>query len=100
MHGPPYVNLNSSILIQLMIILVAAYSSSSSSSMYFPLLPSIFTKVNKNTKKRDKAEPQGQALVKRTCRGAKRVNKKMLVEKRAAQCKLEAGAIVIELKNN
>ena len=50
--------------------------SSSSKSIYFPLLPSIFTKVNKKIKKREDAEPQAQALVKRTCRGAKRTNEK------------------------
>ena len=49
-------------------------SSSSSSSMYFPPLPSIFTKVIKN-KKREQAEPQGQALAKRTCRGEGETNK-------------------------
>ena len=76
-------------------------SSSSSSSMYFPLLPSIFTKVNlKRRKKREEAEPQGQALAKRTCRGGETNKKNMLLVRRGAQCKLEAGAIVEELKNN
>ena len=68
--------------------------------MYFPLLPSIFTKVNKK-KKTEEAEPQGQALAKRTCRGGvKQTNKEMSLERRGAQCKLEAGAILEELKNN
>ena len=33
-------------------------------------------------------------------RGAKRTKKKMSLKRRGAQCKLEAGAIVEELKNN
>ena len=75
--------------------------SSSSSGMYFPLLPSIFTKVNKNIKKREEAEPQGQALAKRTCRGGQNEQtKKMSLERKGAQCKPEAGAILEELKNN
>ena len=48
---------------------------------------------------KEEAEPQGQALAKRTCRGAKRTNKKMLVEKRGTHCKVEAGAKLIELKD-
>ena len=67
--------------------------------MYFPLLPSIFTKANKKTKRREKAEPQGQGLAKRTCRRNKQI-KKMSVERKGAQCKLEAGAILEELKSN
>ena len=52
-------------------------------------------------KKREEAEPQGQALAKRTCRGGKtNKQKKMSLERRGAQCKLEAGAILEELKNN
>ena len=45
----------------------------------------MFTKVNENIKKREEAEPQGQALAKGTCKGVKRANAKiMLLEKRAA----------------
>ena len=54
--------------------------------MYFPLLPSIFTKANQKIKKREKAEPQGQALAKRTCRGGRNEQKKMLLVRRGAQC--------------
>ena len=56
---------------------------------YFHLyLQKSFEKI----KKREEAEPQGQALAKRTCRGgAKRTNKKMSLERRGTQCKLEAG---------
>ena len=55
----------------------------------------------KKIKKREEAEPQGQALAKRTCRGGRNEQtKKMLLVRRGAQCKLEAGAIVEELKNN
>ena len=55
--------------------------------MYFPLLRSIFTKVNKK-KKKEEAEPQGQALAKRTCRGGQNEQAKKNViekEKRAMQ---------------
>ena len=57
----------------------------------------------KKKKKREEAEPQGQALAKMTCRGGRneQTNKqKMSLERRGAQCKLEAGAILEELKNN
>ena len=73
---------------------------SSSSSIHFLLFPSIFTEVNYKVKKREEVKPQGHALVKRTYRGAKRTNKKMSVERRGAQRKLEAGPILEELKNN
>ena len=49
--------------------------SSSSKSIYFPLLPSIFSKVNKKKKKKE-AEPQGQVLAKRTCSGVIQDNEK------------------------
>ena len=55
----------------------------------------------KKIKKREEAEPQGQALAKRTCRGGQNEQtKKMSLERRGAQCKLESGAILEELKSN
>ena len=39
----------------------------SSSSRCYPILPSIFTKANQKVRKREEAEPHGQALAKRTC---------------------------------
>ena len=68
--------------------------------MYFPLLPSIFTKANQKIKKREEAEPQGHALAKRTYRREERTNKKMSVERKGAQCKLKAEAILEEFKSN
>ena len=64
------------------------------------MLPSIFTRANQKIKKREELKPQGKALGKRTCLGVKRTNKKMSLERRGAQCKLEVGAILEELKNN
>ena len=72
---------------------VVIIDSSISSRIYFLLLPSIFPKVNKKIKKREEADPQGQVLAKRNCRGAKRTNNKNVSEK-------ERSAILIELKNN
>ena len=46
----------------------------------------------KTEEKKEEVEPQGQALVKRTCKGAKRTNKIMSLERRDAQCKLDVGA--------
>ena len=60
----------------------------SNSSIQLPLLSSIF------------AGTPGQALVKMTFRVAEQTNKKKSVEERGAQCKLEAGALLEESKNN
>ena len=54
----------------------------------------------KRIKKREEAEPHGQALAKMTYREAEWTNVKKSVERRGAQCKLDAGAILEELKNN
>ena len=69
--------------------------SSSSSSIYFPILRSIFTKVNLKSKEEGRSGTTGTGPSKKDLqRGRNEQTKNMLLERRGAQCKLEAGAIL------
>ena len=72
-----------------------------SSSYVFSATSIYIYKSQLKNKEEGKSETTDTGISQRTYRRAKQTNKKkMLVERKGAQCKLKAGAILEELKSN